>query len=241
MTRPKAGAAARPAPTPHEEPHEAHKLPSISEAAWRFHRTHPFHKRGTRAERNEIFTGWMNLIARRYRTRLNEHLRSIGQAAARKAHHGLGMRILYNSRRRAAPEVEAETGAGFCASLDDLLAEADFVSLHMPGGAETRHLIDERRLSLMRPSALLINTARGPVIDEAALARALAGRRIAGAGLDVYEREPQVDPALLGLENVVLLPHLGSGTVETRTAMGMRVADNLDAFFGGAEPPDRLV
>jgi glyoxylate reductase len=165
----------------------------------------------------------------------------IGQAAARKAHHGFGMRVLYSSRRRAAPEIEAETGAVFCASLEELLGQADFVSLHMPGGAETRHLIDERRLSLMRPSAMLINTARGPVVDEAALARALAERRIAGAGLDVYEREPQVHPALLGLENVVLLPHLGSGTVETRTAMGMRVADNLDAYFAGAEPPDRLV
>ena len=164
----------------------------------------------------------------------------IGQATARKARHGLGMRILYNARRRAAPEAEAETGAEFRASLDELLAEADFVSLHMPGGAETRHLIDARRLGLMQPSAVLVNTARGPVVDEAALTEALAGRRIAAAGLDVYEREPQVTTGLLGLDNVVLLPHLGSATLETRTAMGLRVAENLDAFFAGEAPPDRV-
>jgi lactate dehydrogenase-like 2-hydroxyacid dehydrogenase len=165
----------------------------------------------------------------------------IAQATARKAHHGLGMRILYYGRRQASPEAEAETGAHFRASLDDLVSEADFVSLHTPGGTDTRHLIDARRLALMKPSAVLINTARGAVVDEAALAGALAAGRLAGAGLDVYEREPQVTPELLSLENVVLLPHLGSATAETRTAMGMRVADNLEAFFAGHEPPDRVV
>ena len=165
----------------------------------------------------------------------------IAQAAARKARHGLGMRILYNSRRRAGPEVEAECGAQFVGSVDELVAQADFVSLHCPGGPETHHLIDARRLGLMKPTAFLINTARGPVVDEAALAQALAEGKIAGAGLDVYEREPQVDERLLKLENVVLLPHLGSATAQTRTAMGLRVARNLDAFFDGEEPPDRLV
>jgi lactate dehydrogenase-like 2-hydroxyacid dehydrogenase len=111
---------------------------------------------------------------------------------------------------------------------------SDVVSLHCPGGAETHHLIDARRLALMKPSAVLVNTARGTVVDEAALADALATRRIAAAGLDVYEREPIVNAALLGLENVVLLPHLGSATLDTRTAMGMRVAENLDAWFDGA-------
>jgi len=164
----------------------------------------------------------------------------IAQAVARKAHHGLGMPILYHSRRRAAPEVEAETGAQFRPDLDDLLAGSDFVSLHCPGGPETRHLIDDRRLGLMRPSAFLINTARGSVVDEAALAAALAGGRIAGAGLDVYEAEPRVESALMGLENVVLLPHLGSATGRTRVAMGMRVAENLEAFFEGRAPPDRV-
>lgn len=164
----------------------------------------------------------------------------IAQQVARTAHHGLGMRILYNSRRRAAPEVEAETEAVFHPEVDALLAESDFVSLHCPGGPETFHLIDERRLGLMRPGAFLINTARGPVVDEAALARALRARRIAGAGLDVYEAEPKVTPDLLALENVVLLPHLGSATEQSRTAMGMKVADNLDAFFEGRDPPDRV-
>ena len=165
----------------------------------------------------------------------------IAQAMARMAHDGFGMRILYNSRRRASPQIEAETGAVFHPEVDSLLAEADFVSLHCPGGPETFHLIDERRLGLMKPTAFLINTARGPVVDEAALARALKDRRIAGAGLDVYEAEPRVEPALLALDNVVLLPHLGSATHESRTAMGMKVADNLDAFFDGRDPPDRVV
>lgn len=165
----------------------------------------------------------------------------IAQAAARKAHHGFGMRILYNSRRRAPPEIEAECGAVFVPDVDDLVAVADFISLHCPGGPETFHLIDQRRLGLMKPGAFLINTARGPVVDEEALARALAERRIAGAGLDVYEREPAVPPALLGMENVVLLPHLGSATAKTRIAMGMRVAANLAAFFAGQAAPDRLV
>ena len=165
----------------------------------------------------------------------------IAQAMARMAHDGFGMRILYNSRRRVSAEIEAETGAEFHPELDSLLAEADFVSLHCPGGPETFHLIDERRLGLMKPTAFLINTARGPVVDEAALARALEDRRIAGAGLDVYEAEPAVQPALLTLNNVVLLPHLGSATDQSRTAMGMKVADNLDAFFEGRDPPDRIV
>ena len=164
----------------------------------------------------------------------------IAQAAARMAHHGFGMRILYNSRRRAPPEIEAETGASFHPEVDTLLAEADFVSLHCPGGPETFHLIDERRLGLMKSTAYLINTARGPVVDEAALARALKAGAIAGAGLDVYEAEPRVAPELMTLENVVLLPHLGSATQQSRTAMGMKVADNLDAFFDGGEPPDRV-
>ena len=164
----------------------------------------------------------------------------IAQAVARKACHGFGMPILYQSRRRAAPEVEAETGAVFCESADELVARADFVSLHCPGGPETHHLIDARRLALMKPSAFLINTARGEVVDEAALAEALRNRVITGAGLDVYEHEPRVPEAFLGLENVVLLPHLGSATLETRVAMGMRVAENLERFFAGLEPRDRV-
>jgi lactate dehydrogenase-like 2-hydroxyacid dehydrogenase len=164
----------------------------------------------------------------------------IAQAAARKAHHGLGMSILYQSRRRADPAVEAECGAVYCPTVEELLDRSDFVSLHCPGGPETFHLIDARRLALMKRSAFLINTARGPVVDEAALIEALQAGAIAGAGLDVYEAEPKVPEALKALENVVLLPHLGSATTETRVAMGMRVAVNLDAFFDGAAPPDRV-
>ncbi len=157
----------------------------------------------------------------------------IAQAMARKAHAAFGMRIAYNSRRRVDAQIEAQTGAQYFESVDELLAGADAVSLHCPGGQETFHLIDAARLAHMKPSAVLINTARGPVVDEAALADALLQRRIAAAGLDVYEQEPRVHPGLLQLENVVLLPHLGSATTETRTAMGMRVAANLDAFFDG--------
>jgi lactate dehydrogenase-like 2-hydroxyacid dehydrogenase len=157
----------------------------------------------------------------------------IAQATARKAHHAFGMRIAYNGRRRASSAVEGETGAEFIDSVDELVATCDVVSLHCPGGPATFHLINSERLRLMKPGAVLINTARGPVVDEAALVAALTERRIAAAGLDVYEEEPRVHPGLLALENAVLLPHLGSATVETRTAMGMRVAHNLEAFFAG--------
>jgi lactate dehydrogenase-like 2-hydroxyacid dehydrogenase len=157
----------------------------------------------------------------------------IAQSTARKAHAAFGMRIAYYGRRRAPAEIEQATGARFYASLDELVAEADVVSLHTPGGAETFHLIDAARLARMKPTAVLVNTARGPVVDEAALVEALHEGRIAAAGLDVYEEEPRVHPGLLPLENAVLLPHLGSATRETRTAMGMRVAENLEAFFAG--------
>lgn len=157
----------------------------------------------------------------------------IAQATARKAHAAFGMQIAYYARRRAPEAVEAETGARFVASLDELVAGSDVISLHVPGGAETYHLIDAARLARMKPTAVLVNTARGPVVDEAALVSALRERRIAAAGLDVYEEEPRVHPGLLELENAVLLPHMGSATLETRTAMGMRVAQNLDAFFSG--------
>jgi lactate dehydrogenase-like 2-hydroxyacid dehydrogenase len=165
----------------------------------------------------------------------------IAQATARKARNAFGMHIAYHGRRRASAEIEAETGATYFGSVDELVAVADVVSLHTPGGPETFHLIDAARLGRMKRGAVLINTARGPVVDEAALVDALAAKRIAAAGLDVYEEEPRVHPGLLQLENVVLLPHLGSATVETRNAMGMRVAANLDAFFTGAPLRDPVV
>lgn len=161
----------------------------------------------------------------------------IGQAVAAKAKAAFGMRIGFHARRppEALPfEVE------YFEDLDGLVAASDVVSIHVPGGPDTHHLLDRRRLGLMRPGAILINTARGTIVDEAALAEALRSGRIAAAGLDVYEREPAIDPGLLNLENAVLLPHLGSATRDTRIAMGMRVARNLDAFFAGQEPPDAV-
>jgi lactate dehydrogenase-like 2-hydroxyacid dehydrogenase len=150
------------------------------------------------------------------------------------------MRIAYHSRTRASADDEAALGAEHHASLQSLLKASDVVSLHCPGGAATRHMIDAGALQRMKPTAILINTARGSIVDEAALANALSMRQIAAAGLDVYEREPAISATLRQLENVVLLPHLGSATLEARTAMGMQMADNLDAFFSGRTPPNRV-
>jgi lactate dehydrogenase-like 2-hydroxyacid dehydrogenase len=163
----------------------------------------------------------------------------IGLAVARRARFGFGMHVLLYSRSPVPASVLRELDAE-CCSLDDLLQQADFVSLHCPSTAATRHLIDARKLSLMPGNSILINTARGDVVDEAALAAALRDGSIAGAGLDVYEQEPEVTPALMTLPNVVLLPHLGSASEETRVAMGMCAVDNLRAFFSGMEPPNRV-
>jgi lactate dehydrogenase-like 2-hydroxyacid dehydrogenase len=163
----------------------------------------------------------------------------IAQATAARA-AAFGLQIIYFSRSAAPAEVEARLGAVRVGTLEDLAAAADIVSLHVPGGNATRHLVDAGLLARMKPTAILVNSARGPVVDEAALAAALQSGQIAAAGLDVYEHEPKVHPDLLALENVVLLPHLGSATIETRTAMGMQAAANLDAFFAGAEPPNRV-
>jgi glyoxylate reductase len=161
-------------------------------------------------------------------------LGQIGAATARRA-RAFGMRIAYAGRRRADAALESELGAEML-DLDDLLAAADVVSVHTPLSDETRHLIDAPRLGLMKPTAHLVNTSRGPVVDEAALAAALGDGTIAGAGLDVFEHEPEIHPGLRGLENVVLIPHLGSATIETRTAMGVRAAENVVAVLAG-EPP----
>jgi glyoxylate reductase len=159
----------------------------------------------------------------------------IGRAVARRA-AGFGMRVRYHSRNPAPEEVERELGAER-RTLEELLAEADVVSLHCALTPETHHLIGAEQLRRMKPTAILVNTARGPVVDEAALADALARGEILAAGLDVFEREPEVHPRLLELDNVVLVPHLGSATVETRVAMGMVAADNLLAAFEGRRPP----
>lgn len=161
-------------------------------------------------------------------------LGGIGQAMARRA-RAFGMNIAYAGRRRADPEVESELGARYLAQ-DELLREADALSLHCPLTEQTRHLIDEAALAKMKPSAVLINTSRGPVVDEKALAEALRAGHIAAAGLDVFEREPAVEPALLELDNAVLIPHLGSATVETRSAMAELAARNVAAVLAGAGP-----
>jgi glyoxylate reductase len=162
-------------------------------------------------------------------------LGSIGQAVAERA-RAFGMRVVYSGRRRAHGAVEAELDARFL-ELDELLAAADVVSLHAPLSADTHHLLDERRLALMRPGAYLINTARGPIVDEAALAAALSRGALAGAGLDVFEHEPDVHPDLLDRDDVVLLPHLGSATIETRSAMAELAARNALAVLAGERPP----
>ena len=161
-------------------------------------------------------------------------LGQIGQATARRA-RVFGMEVVYSGRRRADEAVEAETGARYV-PLDELLTTSDVVSLHVPLNEETRHLIDAHALGRMRPTSFLVNTTRGPVVDENALVHALRDGVIAGAGLDVYEHEPSVHPGLLGLENVVLLPHLGSATLETRTAMAVLAARNAIAVLRGKNP-----
>lgn len=147
------------------------------------------------------------------------------------------MRILYHARHRAPQEVERELEAGYV-DRETLLRESDFLSLHVPLTHETRHLFRAPELALMKPTGFLINTARGVIVDEEALIAALKSRTIAGAGLDVFEREPQVHPELLKMENVVLMPHAGSATAETRLKMAMLAAENLLAALEGRRPPN---
>jgi glyoxylate reductase len=157
----------------------------------------------------------------------------IGQAVARRG-KGFGMEVLYHSRSRKK-DAEKELGARYL-DLDDLLRESDFVSIHTPLTDETRHLIGERELDLLQETAVLVNTSRGPVVDEAALADALQNGRVFAAGFDVYEEEPKVHPKLLDLENAVLAPHIGSATVETRDRMAAMAAENLRVVLRGEEP-----
>jgi glyoxylate reductase len=163
----------------------------------------------------------------------------IGLATARRAHFGFGMKILLNARSRIDKAVLADLSAQQV-DLEELLAAADFVSLHCPSSPETHHLLNATRLGLMKSTGILINTARGDVVDESALTRALSEGQITAAGLDVYEHEPVVPPQLLACNNLVALPHLGSGTKETRMAMGMRAVENIRAFAAGSNLPDLL-
>jgi len=164
----------------------------------------------------------------------------IGQAVARRA-RGFGLSIHYHNRRRVHEEIEEELEATYWESLDQMLSRMDIISVNCPHTPATYHLLSARRLKLMQPQAYIVNTSRGEVIDENALTRMLEGKEIAGAGLDVYEHEPAVNPKLLNLQNVVLLPHMSSATIEGRIAMGEKVIINIKTFADGHTPPDRVL
>ena len=164
----------------------------------------------------------------------------IGRALARRA-KGFGLSVHYHNRRRVHPEIEDELDATYWESLDQMLAHVDIVSVNCPHTPATYHLLSARRLKLMQPHAILVNTARGEIVDEPALTRMLADGEIAGAGLDVFEHEPAVNPKLLELQNAVLLPHMGSATIEGRVDMGEKVLINIKTFVDGHTPPDRVI
>lgn len=200
---------------------------------------------GERQVRNKQWTGWRptHMMGTKVtgKTLGLIGMGRIARAMAHKAYHGFGMKIIFSDPYPPPQNVVDSLNAVARDSVDEVLQEADFVSLHCPGGKETYHLINSERLALMKPAAFLINSARGDVIDLSALIKALNEGTIAGAGLDVFEGEPAVPDALLAMENVVLFPHLGSATIETRVEMGMRVIENIKAFFDGDEPRDRVV
>ena len=164
----------------------------------------------------------------------------IGQAVARRA-LGFGLAIHYHNRRRVHPDIEAELEATYWESLDQMLMRMDIVSVHCPHTPATYHLLSARRLKLLQSHACIVNTSRGEVIDENALTRMLSAGEIAGAGLDVFENEPAINPKLLKMQNVVLLPHMGSATIEGRIAMGEKVLINIKTFADGHAPPDRVL
>lgn len=164
----------------------------------------------------------------------------IGQAVARRA-KAFGMSIHYHNRKRVHPDIEHELEATYWESLDQMLARMDVMTVHCPHTPATFHLLSARRLKLMQPHSYLINTSRGEIVDENALTRMLQRKEIAGAGLDVFEHEPAVNPKLLEMDNVVLLPHLGSATLEGRVDMGEKVIVNIKTFADGHNPPDRVL
>jgi len=199
---------------------------------------------GERLVRNKEWTGWCptHMLATKV---TGKKLGFIGfgriaQAVAQKAHFGFGMELSFYDPYPPSDEIIKKFSATKLDNVEDVLKDADFVTLHCPGGGSNTNLMNAERFSLMKNSAFLINTARGDVVDEAALVQALKNGDIAGAGLDVFAREPNVTENLLSMENVVLLPHLGSATTETRVAMGLRSLANVKAFFDGDEPGDRV-
>lgn len=199
---------------------------------------------GERAVREGKWTGWSPtwmLGHRIWGKRLGIiGMGRIGRAVARRA-AGFGISVHYHNRRRVHPDVEAALSATYWESLDQMLAQMDIVSVNCPHTPATYHLLSARRLRLLKPDAYIVNTSRGEVIDEDVLAEMLRAGAIAGAGLDVFEHEPSVNPKLLRLDNVVLMPHMGSATIEGRQAMGEKVIINIRTFADGHKPPDRVL
>ena len=197
----------------------------------------------TMIERGE-WTGWspMHMLGKRiWGKRLGIiGMGRIGQAVARRA-RGFGMAVHYHNRQRLHPDTEAELEATYWESLDQMLARMDIISVHCPHTPGTYHLLSARRLKLMQPRAYLVNTSRGEVVDEDALAGMLDKGQLAGAALDVFEREPAINPTLAELPNVLLLPHMGSATLEGRIDMGEKVLINIKTFTDGHPPPDRVL
>jgi glyoxylate reductase len=199
---------------------------------------------GVKVVESDQFTGWSPtwMLGRRiWGKRLGIiGMGRIGQAVARRA-RAFGLQIHYHNRKRASPHIENELEATYWESLDQMLARMDIVSVNCPHTPATYHLLSARRLALLKPHAYVVNTARGEVIDEAALARMLEKKELAGAGLDVFEHEPAINPKLKKLANVVLLPHMGSATLEGRIDMGEKVIINIKTFADGHKPPDRVI
>ena len=200
---------------------------------------------GERHVRNKEWTGWRptHMLGTRVtgKTLGLIGMGRIARAMAKKAHHGFDMKIIFTDPFPPPQEVMDDLQAESRDTIEEVLREADFVSLHCPGGKETWHLLNDDLLGMMKPSAFIINSARGDVIDPQALIRALNNGTIAGAGLDVFEGEPKVQEEFLKMNNVVLFPHLGSATMETRVAMGLRALENVKAYFDSQEPRDRVV
>jgi glyoxylate reductase len=199
---------------------------------------------GERLARSGDWTGWgpVSMLGHRiWGKRLGIiGMGRIGQAVARRA-RGFGLSIHYHNRKPVHADVESELEATYWESLDQMLARMDIISVNCPHTPATYHLLSRRRLELTKPGAFIVNTSRGEVIDENTLATLLGTRQIAGAGLDVFENEPAINPKLLTLDNVVLLPHMGSATIEGRLDMGEKVIINIKTFIDGHKPPDRVI
>ena len=199
---------------------------------------------GTAAIRNDEWTGWNPTYLMGHRVAKKAlgivGMGRIGQAVAQRA-KGFGLQLHYHQRNRLHESVEQELGAIYWPTLDTMLHHIDFLSLHCPHTKDTHHLMNAERLEQMKPTAYIINTARGALIDEAALVQALDDKKIAGAGLDVFEHQPKVHAGLKGRPNVIMLPHISSATVESRQEMGERVIINIQSFLDGHQPPNRVL